>query len=202
MKIVKLVMLVAVISFIAGCGSMPPIDFTVKDVGVVPNRKDVELKSITVGFASQSQQKVVDTQYLYTTKFGDPMPIGQRRPIQSIWKESLEDAINRSLIFRDDVKTKVNLSVRIVEMDWSGLADIHMKTSAIYEVVNRANGDLLFTEVVESEGIVPAGYAFVGNVRLRESYNRAVRNNIANFINSLQAADFSKPRFKGSLEKR
>lgn len=168
---------------VVGCTSVPPVDFTVQDVGMVSNRKDAEMKSLTVGFAPQSQQHKVEAD----------------ASIPPVWKEGLQDAINRSLIFTDDASTKVNVSVRITEFDVPA-GGISMTTSvgAIYEVVDRATGDLLFAEEIMTEGVVPAGYAFAGRVRAVESWNRAVRNNIADFIKILEQADFSKPMFKGS----
>ncbi len=165
-----------------GCTSIPPVDFTVADIGVVDNRKNVELKSLTVGFAPQSQQGKVEA----------------NATIPPVWKEALQDALNRSLIFKDDMSTKVNLSVRITEFDIpAGGVAMTTKVSAIYEVVDRGSGDLLFTQKISSEGVVPFDYAFVGVVRAVESWNRAVRNNIADFLNMLNDADLSQPVFEG-----
>ena len=172
---------------LAGCTSVPPIDFTVESVGMVSSRKNVELASLTVGFAPQSQQKQVDSYYLGPGT------------VPSIWKEGLQDALNRSLIFIDDADKKINLSVRITEYDMPA-AGLTMKTtaSAIYEIVDRKNGDLLFTQEISTEGIVPMDYALYGVARGIESANRAVRNNIAEFINILEQSDLSKPVFEGS----
>jgi hypothetical protein len=71
------------------------------------------------------------------------------------------------------------------------------KVAAIYEVIDRGNGSMLYSELIESKGIVPMNYAFVGFVRARESVNRAIRNNIADFIHSLDQADLTKPVFAG-----
>jgi len=96
---------------------------------------------------------------------------------------------------------KVNLSVRIITLDLpGGGASMTTRAGAIYEIVDRSNGDLLFSEVIESDGVVPFDYAFAGVVRAVESRNRAVRNNIADFIGRLEQADFSKPRFRGLNE--
>lgn len=179
MKIAKIFLLLL---FIQSCATIPPVDFTVQDVGMVSNRKDVELKSLTVGFAPKSQQKVIELL---------PGP-----DFASLWKEGLQDSINRSLIFKDDQDTKINLSVRITELTFFGLEPT-TKTSAIYEIIDRSNGDLLFAQEITSEGIVPISHAFLGNIRLLESVNRSVRNNIADFINILELADLSNPVFKG-----
>jgi len=167
---------------VTGCTGVPPVDFTVQDVGMIDNRKNAELKSLTVGFAPQSQQSKVEA----------------NATIPPLWKESLQDALNRSLVFRDDMDKKVNLSVRITEFDVpAGGASMTTRVSAIYEIVDRSNGDLLFTQKISSEGVVPWDYAFVGVTRAVESWNRAVRNNIADFINIMDNSDISKPVFKG-----
>jgi hypothetical protein len=179
----KIALLVAIAFLTTGCVSVPPLDFNVQDVGVVKNRKNVELKSLTVGFAPQAQQKVIEA----------------NATIPPIWKSGLTDAINRSLIFQDDQKIRVNLSVRIVEIDvpqWG--SDMVTKVGAIYEIIDRGNGALLFADLIESEGVVPFNYAFLGVARAQESSNRAIRNNIADFINRLDMTDLTNPVFAGN----
>jgi len=174
--------LIFVSLFLSSCVTIPPLDFSVQDVGMVDNRKNVELKSLTVGFAPQAQQRVMET----------------NSTLPPIWKSGLTDALNRSLIFQDDQSIKVNLSVRIVEVDAPDVGlDMETKVAAIYEVIDRGNGSMLYSELIESKGIVPMNYAFVGFVRARESVNRAIRNNIADFIHSLDQADLTKPVFAG-----
>ena len=183
-KLIKLLLLKSVLFAMMGCTALPPLDFTVQDVGMVNNRKDVELKSLTVGFAPQEQQRVVEADH----------------GVPPIWKEALQDAISRSLIFKDNAPTKINLSVRIVEARLTGFAEVTCHIGAIYEIVNRNNGDLLFAQEISSKGIVPLDYAFVGVVRGRECGNRGVRNNIAEFINQLEQADLSKPMFPAQTQ--
>jgi len=114
------------ILIISGCTAIPPVDFTVQDVGMVGNRKDAELKSLTVGFSPQEQQGIVEA----------------NATIPPIWNEALQDALNRSLIFQDDAQIKINLSVRIVQFNSPEFGfDMVTKVGAIYEVVNRKNGD-------------------------------------------------------------
>jgi hypothetical protein len=101
-------------------------------------------------------------------------------------------------VFKDGMDKKVNLSVRITEFDVpAGGVSMTTRVSAIYEIVDRSNGDLLFTQKISSEGVVPFDYAFMGAARAVESWNRAVRNNIADFINVLNNSDISKPVFRG-----
>ena len=186
-KIVKYTLLFMPILLI-GCTTVPPTNFTLEEVGIVSSRKNAELISLTVGFAPQSQQKKVDTTRMTAS-------------IPTIWKEGLQDAINRSLIFIDDADKKINLSVRINEYDLpnAGLA-MKTKVSAIYEIVDRANGDLLFAQEISTEGVVPFKYSAYGLTRAVESRNRAIRNNIADFINILEQSDLDKPVFVGTQE--
>ena len=170
--------------FAISCTSVPPLDFIVQDVGVVDNRKDASLLSITAGYAPQSKQRKMEC---------------NNYDVPRIFKEGLQDAINRSLAFKDDADQKVNLSVRIVTCDMPAFgASMTTKFGAIYEIIDRENGDLLFSETVMSEGVVPMDYAFVGLVRAQESVNRSARNNIADFINLLNDADISNPIFRGN----
>jgi len=173
---------IPIVLFLVGCVSAPPVDFTVQDVGMVDNRLNAELLSLTVGYAPQAQQRTVESD----------------ASIPPVWKESLQDAINRSLIFRDDQSKKVNLSVRITEFDIP-LMGLEMTTrvSAIYEIVDRSNGDLLFAEEISSEGVVPLNYSIIGLTRAIESWNRAVRNNISDFITQLSQAGIALPVFTG-----
>ena len=181
--------LIFMVVLLAGCTTAPPLDFTVESVGMVSSRKNVELVSLTVGFAPKSQQKKVNTYAL------GPVMANQ---VPSTWKEALQDALNRSLIFIDDADKKINLSVRITEFAFTGIATVTATVTAIYEIVDRKNGDLLFAQEISAQGIVPVDYSLYGNARLAEAYNRGARNNIAEFINTLEQLDLSKPVFEGS----
>lgn len=180
----KLITLILIPILVVSCTSVPPLDFIVADVGPIENRKDASLLSVTAGYAPQSKQRKMEC---------------NNYDVPRIFKEGLQDAINRSLAFKDDAVKKVNLSVRILTCDMPAFgAAMTTKFAAIYEIVDRENGDLLFSETVSSEGVVPMDYAFVGLVRAQESVNRAARNNIADFINTLNDADISNPIFKGN----
>ena len=172
----------SILLFLASCTTVPPLDFIVEDVGIIDNRKDADLLSITTGYAPKSKQKKMEC---------------NNYEVPRIFKEGLQDAINRSLAFKDGAETKVNLSVRIITCDLPAFGAAMKSTfGAIYEIVDRENGDLIFSEILISEGVVPANYAFAGAVRAQESVNRAVRNNIADFINTLNDADIKNPIFR------
>ena len=178
-KIMKLRLLaIAVFVFaLTGCATPAPLDFTVDTVETASVRKDANLRSLTVGYAPQSQQGVVQTDH----------------QVPPMWKEALTDALNRSLVFRDNSDTSVNLSVRIsrVELKSFGL-DITVHTTALYEVIDRENGDQLFSELIRSSALVPVSYAFNGQTRTVEAFNRAVRANIENFMKTFSNTDFNR----------
>jgi hypothetical protein len=181
-RILKVAFLGLLLSMLQACTSLPPLDFTVQDVGPIKNRKEAELKSVTVGFAPQEQHQG---------------KVEADQTVPPIWKEALTDALNRSLAFKDSASQKVNISVRIVTADAPSFgASMKTVVAAIYEIMDRETGDLLYAETITTEGVVPFDYAFVGVVRARESANRAIRNNISEFINRLEQADISKPIFK------
>ncbi len=69
------------------------------------------------------------------------------------------------------------------------------ETAARYEITDRKNGDIIYTQDISSEGVVPMDYAFLGLTRQRESINRAVQNNITQFLQALETIDTSKPMF-------
>ncbi|MEL5746883.1 UDP-N-acetylglucosamine acyltransferase [Escherichia coli] len=99
-------------------------------------------------------------------------------------------------IFRDSSPNTVSLNVKVLALDVPAFG-VSMTTKAIarYEIINRANGDIIYTQDIESTGTVPAGYAFYGIVRARESVNRAVQNNITQFLQALESVDLSRPMF-------
>jgi len=60
---------------------------------------------------------------------------------------------------------------------------------AIYEITDRSAGEVVFSENIRTSGTTPVDYAFAGVIRMQESMNRCVRNNIENFINLLDGTD-------------
>lgn len=175
---ILLVSTVIVLTLLANaCAKRPPAGFTIGEIKMAENRKDAELRSLTVGYLPQAKRTVVDVNFR----------------VPPLWKEALLDALNRSAIFKDNSKNKVSLSVRIINFDTPEFG-FAMTTivSAYYEIIDRVSGKQLFYEKVETKGVVPANYAFEGEVRSAVSRNRAVRNNIAKFISMLGKTDFKR----------
>lgn len=162
---------------LGGCASAPPLNFTAKEPITPASRINAELKSIsvTVAQASEAQGKM---------RFN----LGYSETIPALWKTSLEDSINRSLIFSDSSTNKVNVRATILEF-YPPLMGASMTTftTAKYEVQDRADGKVLFSETIRADGHVPAGYAFLGSTRVMESINRSVSSNITEFLKRLDS---------------
>lgn len=97
--------------------------------------------------------------------------------------------VNRISVFDDDSPQKVNVFVKITELDIAG-GGFTMTTEAraTYQVVNRKSGKVIYERDISTAGSVPASYAFLGSTRIKESINRAVQKNIRAFLEALGAA--------------
>jgi hypothetical protein len=159
------------------------MNFSVPNVGVTQKKIDAELKSMTVTIARPEE------------KTGD-LPAGMEQVVPQLWQTALTEALNKMAVFQDDASRKVNLSVKILKLEIpSFAAGMTTKTAARYEIMDRKSGDLIYAQDIPSVGEVPWDYAFEGVTRMRESVNRAVQNNITQFLQALETVDASKPMF-------
>ena len=154
---------------ISACNSLPPLDMTLTSVPKV-DQKNLELKSITVGYVAKTRGVKLETNHL----------------VPQAWETALQDAINRSLIFSDDVERKITISVRINHFDVpaAGFAMVS-DCGAFYEILDRSSGRIIYTTDVRTSGTTPMDFAFMGVTRMQESMNRCARNNIETFLNRL-----------------
>jgi len=179
----KNILLLCVLLFgLSGCQPMPPLNFSVPNVGYSHTKLDAELRSITVTLARPDETK-------------GNLPAGTEE-LPRLWESALEEALNRMTVFQDDAQKRVNLSVKILALDMPVFgASLTTNTIARYELLDRANGDIIYTEEISSSGTVPFDYSFAAIVRLRESINRAAQNNISQFLQALETVDVNKPMF-------
>ena len=164
----------------SGCTKRLPVNFSAPNIGVSSTKLDAELKSLTVSVARPDE----------ATGEIDP-GIGVHT---GLWKTSLEEAFNRMAIFKDDSPRKVSLAVKILKFNNRPLFWI-AHTSARYEIIDRSDGSIIFTTDISTTGDVPFDYAFAARVRLLESINRSVQNNIIQFLQVLETVDMDKPMF-------
>lgn len=182
MKFVSLLAAAAIV-ILSGCAAAPPMNFSVPNVGVSQKKIDAELRSMTVTIARPDE------------KTGD-LPMGMDVKVPQIWQTALTEALNKMAIFQDDSLKKVNLSVKILKLDMPGFgASMTTSTEARYEISDRKNGDIIYTQDISSSGTTPFDHSLIGAIRALESINRAVQNNIAQFLQTLDTVDVSKPMF-------
>ena len=182
MKILSFLAVAAVV-ILSGCAAAPPMNFSVPNVGVSQKKIDAELKSMTVTIARPDE------------KTGD-LPMGMDVKVPQIWQTSLTEALNKMAIFQDESQKKVNLSVKILKLDIPGFgASMTTATAARYEISDRKSGDIIYTQDISSTGNTPFDHSVIGAIRVIESINRAVQNNISQFLQTLDTVDASKPMF-------
>ena len=171
----------------ACANQVPPLNFSVPDVGPSQTKLNAEVKSMTVTLARPDERT-------------GELPAGAV-VVPPLWKTALEEALDHMVIFRDDSARKVSISVKVLKMDIP-TAGVSFTTTAAarYEIIDRNNGDVIFTQDVETTGTTPGDYAFLGLARQRESINRAVQNNISRFLQALETVDLSKPMFPANAQ--
>ena len=172
---------------VAGCAtSMPPANFSVSNVGISEHRLDAEVRSITVTYGRPDEQIGQVDFFMF----------GEGNNVSSAWHTALQEALDRTLLFTDGGSKMVSISVKILKLDVPNFgASMTTESVARYEIIDRANGDIIFSQDVSSSGTTPATYAYLGLTRARESVNRAVQNNIALFLQAAGTIDLAKPMF-------
>ena len=162
------------LTLLTGCTSAPPLNFSVPNVSPSNQKLDADLKAVSVSFAAPSEQT------------GEVPSNGEGIP--QLWERAVVEAVNKSSVFDDESARKVNIFVKIQELDPpAGGFTMVTDTTAKYLLVNRKTGETIMEETISTKGIVPPGYAFAGITRAKESINRAVQNNIHDFLLQLEA---------------
>lgn len=183
LSVFKLVIISGLFVVLTGCSSVPPLNFSVPNVGISSKKIDAELKSMTVTIARPDE------------KTGD-LPAEMETIVPPLWQTALTESLNKMAVFQDDASKKVNLSVKILKLDIPAMgASMTTTTAARYEVIDRKSGDIIYSQDIESSGTTPFDYSFLGIARVRESINRAVQNNITIFLQNLSTVDAKKPMF-------
>jgi hypothetical protein len=179
----RVVAAIAAVLLLGGCAqSIPPLNFSVPNVGPSKTKIPAELRSITISMARPDEAR------------GDMM--AGMEVVVPIWKSALEEALNKMAIFRDDAPRKVSLSVKVLKINvpFAGIS-FTTETGARYELLDRATGAVIYTTDINASGTTPGDFAFLGVARARESVNRSVQNNILQFLQQLEQVNVSKPMF-------
>lgn len=162
---------------LTGC-SVAPLNFTPASVPIAANKLDAALISTNVTVASKSEAK------------GKLNTAGGEADVAALWKSTLDDALIRMALFRDDSPRKLSLIVKILELDLQNLG-YKAETTARYELVDRNTGQTVYsTEVNTREGASD----YVGVNRARKSANRSVQANIEEFLKKISTAEIAAGR--------
>lgn len=170
------VMIVFLAFFLNGCVQLPPLNFSPVEVPRLIHPVEAKGRSVAVNVATDNEKQ------------GSlEAPTEYKNDIADLWVSGLEDALDRARAFTARGERQINVRVKILKLDLPFLVGIGMttRTTARYEIEDRANGRILFREEISSEGAVPWNYSYVGEVRVREAMNRSVRNSILKFLRLL-----------------
>ncbi len=184
MKAFRTTIIVGLCVLLSACAEqIPPLNYSPPNIGVSDTKLNAEVKSITVSLARPDEVigKWVN---------------GMGPANATIWKDALQESLDRMAIFRDDSPKKISISVKILQTELPAFAlDMTCTVTARYDLIDRATGGIIFTTTVTTTGTVPANYAFHGVVRAREAVSRATQNNSSEFLQQLETVNLSKPMF-------
>lgn len=161
--------------------SVAPLNFTPANVAASSKRHNAALVSTNVTVASKDEAT------------GKLNTAGAEADVASLWKSTLDDALVRMAMFRDDSPNKLSLIFKILELDLKGLGS-ETVTTARYELVDRNTGQTIFSTDVNTNGHASD---YVGVNRSRKSANRSVQANIEEFLRKIEAANLSSSQLGG-----
>jgi hypothetical protein len=188
MKLSNLIMAAFAAVVLTGCANIPPppLNYSVPNIGMSSKKLDAEVKSIIVSIARPDET----TGKMFSNMDKTP----------ALWKSALEEGLNNMVVFSDEGSHKVNITVKILKFEPSTPGvEMTSTTEAKYDIVDRKTGDIIYTQNISSSATVPFAYSTNGLTRIIESVNRAVQNNIAQFLQALETVNVQKPMFPAKL---
>lgn len=165
-----------------GCSTTAPLNFSVPNVAHSTNRIEANLKAMTVSIAGADAK---------SAQLDDGMDI----VVPQLWQAALQESVTKMAIFKEDAPAKVNLAVKIVNVDIPHVGFTFVKpaaTEARYELQDSTSGSVIYAQNIVSRRDSSKFYDFKTPSRAREAMNRSVQDNIAQFLHALEGADLSK----------
>jgi hypothetical protein len=170
--------LAAIAAALSACGTVPPINFSVANVGPSQTKLDAEIKSITVTIANREEAT------------GDLNP--QTSLVTHDWETAVKEAFDRMAVFRDDAPRKLSVAVKILRLELTNGPTVKVDTTARYQLIDRATGAVVFGMDVSTRGEGSLDYSIVAVARSREALNRSVQANIQQFLQALGTVNLGK----------
>ena len=159
-------------TLLSGC-SVAPLNFSPANVSASSTRHNAALVSTNVTVASGEEAT------------GKLNTAGAEADVASLWKSTLDDALIRMAMFRDESPNKLSLIVQIRELDLRSLG-FDARTTARYQLLDRNTGKTVFSTDIQTNGHASD---YVGVDRTRKSASRSVQANIEEFLRQIQAAE-------------
>ena len=187
MKLTNIAMTICCAALLGACATPPsPLEFHPEVITQSKIKMDAELRSISVKTAPTGEVNWYRVENTIGDQFAQTST-GTGIPVTRQWEVALSDALNQSLIFRDHATRTVSLIVEIQKIEMSGIATVDYDVTANYRLMDRNTGENAYAKTLESRGSAETGEAFVGAVRARLAFVRAVQANIEQFLADLEA---------------
>jgi hypothetical protein len=168
------------------------------NIGHAQEKFDAAMESIAVTVASDGEKTGRLDFRLAELEFFKNNEALEKQKIPQQWQTALLESINKMGVFQSNATMKVDLSVKILklEIDPTGFPNKTATVEAHYEITDQKTGDLIFTQNLKTTGVVNISYSINSLLCVRESVNRAVQNNIAQFLEALKTVDVKTPMFQ------
>jgi hypothetical protein len=188
----KLFLITIAVALLSGCATPPPLEFYPDNVNRSGKRIDADLRSISVRTAPEEQRTGELNWFFVENTIGDQFiqtSTGTGVPVTRQWEAALRDALDHTLLFREGSTRKVSLITEVQKIEMRGIATVDFDVAAKYRLMDRETGEDIYAETIESVGSATTSEdAFIGAVRARFAFVRAVKTNIRKFLMSLQNA--------------
>ena len=166
---------------LAGCAAPPPLNFAPQNIEYSQDHLNAELRTISVSFPSDEKGKIRIWAAQTNVQTGSASA-----DMRVNFKDALEEAINRSGIFKDDAETKINIYAQLTDLDIPGMGISFPTTTAVlYKIQRRSDGKFLYEKEIKAIG-ESAINDFAGVNRSLSAENVSYQNNISAFIEDLK----------------
>lgn len=155
---------------LTACSSPPEFNAVPQTVPQSQIKVDAQLDEVTVAIAP------LDAQQGY-------MAPGTAALIP-LWQSGIVDALDRSNVFTAGSPNRVNVEVSIIRLDNVQNNDLSITTTAVaaYRIVDAKTQEVLWVRGISSSSIVSFQEMTTETTRARISLNRAIQNNILQFV--------------------
>lgn len=187
----RTLMAVAMVAMLGACAAPAPLEFHPNNLQLAARRQPAEVRAVTVRTAPQAEQiGKVDWWELENT-IGNQLVItstGTGIPVTLAWESAIRLALDQTLIFPDNAPRKMSLVVDVQRVERIGLITVTYAVAARYRLLDRETGVEAYSQTIDTTGAAEVGEAYVGAVRARLAFVRAVQANIDRFLAIVQVA--------------